>query len=277
MRRESARLKRKENSMRQRLRLISLTVVGLLLGLIATAAVAPAGHVGAQGEQKTETYDVEPFTSIQINGGGSATLTIGDTQSVTITGNSLIVDELDVKVDDGQLVVGSLLTSALDVTGLSDLTYEIVTPSIEEIHLSGTVDLDVASISDQPSLVIGLTTGAHLNIDAMAVDSLTGKLDLDSRAVLAGTADTMQLEVNNNSELDATDLQVRSADLVLNGVAQATVRVTESLTGRAAQGSTVTYITESVTPDISTTTMAEVKEQEFTPWVAPAGMATPAA
>lgn len=261
--------------MQQRFRYLSLAVAGLLFGLMATVAISPAGHVGAQGEQTTKTFDVEPFTSIQINGGGSATLTFGDTPSVSISGNSLVVDRLDASVEDGRLVVGSLATVVTDP--VSDLTYEIVTPSIEEIHLSGTVNLEVASMPAQSSLVIGLTTGAHLNIPAMAVDSLTGKLDLDSRAVLGGTADTMELEVNNNSELDATELQVRSADMVLNGSSQATVRVTEALTGRAAQNSSVTYITETVTPDVSTTTMAEVREQEFTPWVAPEGMATPAA
>ena len=197
--------------------------------------------------------------------------------SVTITGNSLIVERLDAKVEEGQLVLGSPLTSALDVTGLSELTYEIVAPSIDAIHLAGTVTLNVASIPAQPFLEIGLTTGAHLNIDALNVLSLTGKMDLLSKANLAGAAETMQLEINNGSELDATDLQVGSADLVLNGVAKAIVRVTDSLTGRAAQGSTVHYITETVTPDMTLTTLAAIYPLDYTPWVAPEGMAIPAA
>jgi hypothetical protein len=196
---------------------------------------------------------------------------------VTITGNSLIVDQLDARVENGQLVLGSLLTSALDVTGLSELTYEIVAPAVEEIHLAGTVTLDVPTIPAQPSLVIGLTTGANLNIEALSVSSLSGKMDLLSKANLAGSADTMQLEINNGSELDATDLQVGSADLVLNGVAKAIVRVTESLTGHAAQGSTLHYISETVTPDIATSTLGAVYEADYTPWVAPAGMAVPTA
>ena len=260
-----------------RLRRLSMATAVTVLAVMAFAAVAPAGNAVAQGETKTETIALEPFSSIQINGGGSATLTFGDTPSVTITGNSLIVDELDAKVENGQLVLGSPLTSALDVTGLSELTYEIVAPSIEEIHLAGTVTLDVPTIPAQPSLVIGLTTGANLNIEALSVSSLTGKMDLLSKANLAGSADTMQLEINNGSELDATDLQVGSADLVLNGVAKAIVRVTDSLTGRAAQGSTVHYITESVTPEITTSTLGAVYALDYTPWVAPAGMAVPAA
>jgi hypothetical protein len=259
-----------------RLRRLSMATAAIVLAVIAFATIAPATHTAAQGDTKTETIALEPFSSIQINGGGSATLTIGDAPSVTITGNSLIVEQLDAKVENGQLVLGSPLTSAIDVTGLSELTYEIVAPSIKEIHLAGTVTLDVPVITAQESLVIGLTTGANLNIDALSVVSLTGKLDLLSKAKLAGAAGSMQLEINNGSELDAADLQVVSADLVLNGVAKATVRVTNSLTGRAAQGSTVTYISETVTPEITTTTLASVNEQAYTPWVAPEGMALPA-
>jgi hypothetical protein len=263
--------------MYKRFRPLSFIVAGLLLGLMAFTVVSPASQVSAQGSTKTETIALEPFTSIQLNGGGSATLTIGDTPSVTITGNSLIVDRLDAEVEEGELVLGSPLTSAIDVTGLSELTYEIVAPSVDEIHLAGTVTLDVASLPAQPFLEIGLTTGAHLNVAAMDVASLTGKMDLLSKANLAGTADTMQLEINNGSELDAADLQVGSADLVMNGVATATVRVTDSLTGRAAQGSTVNYISETVTPSITLTTLASINPIEYTPWVAPAGMATPTA
>jgi hypothetical protein len=259
---------------------ISVATAAVLLAVVAFAAIAPAQHALAQGSTVTETTQLEPFTSIQLNGGGSATLTFGDAPSVTITGNSLIVEQLDVKVEEGELVLGSVLTSAIDVTGLTELTYEIVAPAVQEIHLSGTVTLDVPTMPAQPFLELGLTTGAQLTIGAMNVTSLTGKLDLLSKAELAGAAETMQLEINNGSELHAADLQVGSADLVLNGVAKATVRVTDSLTGRAAQGSTVQYISETVTPNISLSTLASVSPLEYTPWVAPAGMesmATPTA
>jgi hypothetical protein len=263
--------------MRTRFRPLALALAGLLVGLMAFGAIAPMSHTSAQGSTKTETIELEPFTSIQINGGGSATLIFGDTPSVTITGNSLIVDQLDANVEDGQLVLGSPLTSALDVTGLSELTYEIVVPSIEEIHLAGTITLDVATLPAQPSLVIGLTTGATLNIDAMNVLVLTGKLDLLSTANLAGAAEVMRIEVNNGSELSAADLRVGEAELVVNGVAKATVRVTDVLTGRASQASTVHYISETVTPEITLTTLATVSPLPYTPWVAPEGMPMPLA
>ncbi|TXG86764.1 MAG: DUF2807 domain-containing protein [Thermomicrobiales bacterium] len=268
--------------MRQRFRALPIGAATLLLSVLALTALSmTAAPVAAQGTTKTEEIALDPFTSIQINGGGTATLTFGDTPSVTITGNSLIVDQLDAKVENGQLVLGSVLTSALDVSGLSELTYTIVAPAVDEIHLSGTVSLTVPVLPAQDTLVLGLTTGAHLTIGAMDVQSLTGKLDLLSNATLTGAAGTMQLEINNGSELHAGELQVGSADLVLNGMAKATVRVTDTLTGRAAQGSTVEYITETVTPEMTTTTMASVTALEFTPWsgVLPAAApgATPAA
>ena len=262
--------------MNRRFRALPVAAAGLLIGLLAFVAIAPGSNQAlAQGEQKTLTTPMEPFTSIQINGGGSATLTFGPESSVTIEGNSLVVDRLDAKVENGELILGSMLTVA--TAEVSDLTYTIVTPSISAIHLAGTISLDVPSLPAQDSLELGLTTGADVTIDGMQVGSVTGKLDLLSNAHLSGSADTMQLEVNNGSTLDAAGLQVGSADLVLNGMAEATVRVTDSLTGRAAQGSTVSYISQTVEPDMELTTMASVEHLPFTEWTAPVEMGSPVA
>lgn len=245
----------------------SIGAVALLIGLLAFAA-APISHGAlAQGERISVTKQVEPFTSIELSGGGQAVLTFGTTPSVTIEGNSLIVERLNVKVENGTLELGSLLTSVVDVPGLSSLIYTIVTPSIEEIHLSGTIDLRVDPMPNQSSLVLGLTIGSEVFIPAIDAGTISGKLDLLSTAHLGGSADTLQLEINNGSTLDASNLQVGAAELVLNGVSTATVRVTESLTGRAAQGSTVSYISQTVQPDITLTTLARVEQLPFTEWV----------
>lgn len=248
----------------------------LLIGLLVFTTVAPAANQAlAQGQQTTVTKTLRPFTSIQINGGGTATLTFGAEPSVTIEGNSLVVDRLDAKVENGELTLGQSLTSALDVTGLSDLTYAIVTPSIDEIHLAGTISLDVPALPAQDAIELGLTTGAEVTIGGMQVGAVTGKLDLLSTAHLSGSADTLTLEVNNGSNLEAGDLQVGAADLVLNGVAKATVRVTDALTGRASQGSTINYISQTVEPSITLTTLANINQLAYTEWEGPAPVASP--
>jgi putative autotransporter adhesin-like protein len=255
------------------LRRVSLAAVALLIGLLAVSVLAPVSQdARAQGEDKTITKDLEPFTSIQINGGGKATLEFGPAPSVTIEGNSLVVDRLDAKVEDGTLILGSLLTSALDVTGLSDLTYTIVTPSIEAIHLAGTVDLHVAPMMNQQSLELGLTTGSEVFIPAISTVSITGKLDLLSTAHLAGSASTLQMQVFNGSTLDAEQLQVQTADLEVKGVSTATVRVSEALTGTASEGSKVRYMTDDVIPALTTSSLASIQQVASTPWQAPVNL-----
>lgn len=257
--------------MHRRFRLLTVGAAALLVGLLAFAAVTPSGQTAlAQGQQKTVSTTLTPFTSIQINGGGQATLHFGAQPSVTIEGNSLVVDRLDTKVVNGTLTLGQSLTSALDVTGLSDLKYTIVTPSIAEIHLAGTVDLHVDPMPNQQSLVLGLTTSAEVFIPSIDAGSISGKLDLLSTAHLAGSATSVQLQVFNGSTLDARNLQIGSADLEVKGVSKATVRVTDALTGTASEGSTVTYISETVTPALTTSSLASLDQAPFTPWVAPA-------
>lgn len=257
--------------MDRRFRHLAVAAAALLVGLVVFAATMPSANTAlAQGQQTTVTKTLQPFTRIQINGGGQATLQFGADPSVTIEGNSLIVDRLDAKVEDGTLILGQSLTSALDVTGLSELTYTIVTPSIEEIHLAGTVDLHVDPMPNQQSLVLGLTTGAELFIPSIDAGSISGKLDLLSTAHLAGSATSVQLQVFNGSTLDARELQIGSADLEVKGVSRVTVRVTDALTGTASEGSTVTYISETVTPALTTSLLASLEQEPYTPWSAPA-------
>lgn len=255
----------------------SMVVAALLIGLLAFAVIPIPRQAHAQGEQTSITRTLTPFTSLQLKGGGQATLEFGPAPSITIAGNSLIVDRLEPKVENGTLIVGSLLTSALDITRLSELTYTIVTPSIEAIHLEGTVDLHIDPMPAQPSLVLGLSLGSEVFIPSITAGAITGKLDLLSTAHLAGSANTMQLEINNGSHLDAADLQVGAADLVLNGMAKATVRVTTALTGRAAQGSTLSFISQTVQPNIDLTTMASVAQLPYTAWTVPIVLTTPVA
>lgn len=253
----------------------SMAAAALLIGmLVFTVIPSSSQQVLAQGEHVTVTKSVQPFTSLDLKGGGQAVLRFGPAPSVTIEGNSLIVDRLDVSVENGKLVVGSVLTSALDAVRLSDLKYTIVAPSIQEIHLEGTVDLRTDPMPNQPSLVLGLTLGSEVFIPSITAGTISGKLDLLSTAHLSGSADRLQMEINNGSELNAADLQVGDAELVLNGLAKATVRVTQSLTGRAAQGSTVSYISQTVQPDITLTTLARVEQLPFTEW-APVVVASP--
>ena len=96
---------------------LSMATAVVVLAVMAFVAVAPANRAGAQGETKTETIALEPFSSIQINGGGSATLTFGDAPSVTITGNSLIVDQLDARDAAG---CAGLRRERPRITGLLD-------------------------------------------------------------------------------------------------------------------------------------------------------------
>ena len=261
-------------------RYLTVMAIALLVGVMGFVTITPGANAAlAQGQQTTVTKTLRPFTSIQINGGGKATLEFGPEPSVTIEGNSLIVDRLDATVEDGTLMLGQALTSALDVTGLSELTYTIVTPSIEEIHLAGTVDLHIDPMPNQQSLVLGLTTGAEVFIPSIDAGSITGKLDLLSTAHLAGSATSVQLQIFNGSELDAEQLQIGAADLEVKGISKATVRVTDALTGTASEGSTVNYISETVDPAIKLSTLASINELAYTEWTVPAGLstATPAA
>ena len=83
----------------------SLTSRRLPLSSLIAALLLVVG-VSTASAQSTETYDVDRFTELEMAVRGTAYVSQGGTQSVEITGSEDVLEDLDVRVRNGRLVVG---------------------------------------------------------------------------------------------------------------------------------------------------------------------------
>ncbi len=246
----------------------------IALVLLATAAWAVAPRAIAQNDEVTVIPVIATFTKLQIDGAGDATISIGDTPSITITASPTLQDLINVSEGDGTLTVGFIEGTVLDAIGQADIQYNIVATSLDTINLSGSVNATVDRLSAE-SLTLGLTTLAEIEIDELDVQTLDAKLDFASTAHLSGRADTQTVEVLKGSSYDAAGLDTGSTAIDLSEVSSATVRVRETLSGSVASGSTLEYIGENPVVTVSTSSLGSIAALPFAPLPTPA--ATPVA
>jgi hypothetical protein len=252
---ETCAIRRKERSMRA-----SLFRLGSLAG--AAALVATLGSFSPGLAQADGTpFQVDAFTSLQIEGGGHAIITIGEPASVTVSGTQKDIDQLQVQVWFGTLEIEPENEGN---NTKSDLVYHITVPSLTQIELEGSVTAEVDGLTVD-SLEIEAEDSAKIELTKLAVSRLQVQVENNASVTVAGTADQQDIEIQDSATYDALELDSRSAEIQGEGSSTSRVRISEQLSGQLEDSATVEYITESGNVSISSEDSSTLTQLPFKP------------
>ena len=156
--------------------------------------VAPA--VPASAGTDTEVRALEPFDSITIENSADATVTIGDKQSVMITGG---VGHTQTNVHDGKLTISG---------SMPGMRVAIIVPHLHTLQVNGYGKVSLVGLRDP------------ITIKANGAVQLWG----------SGTVESANLVMNGPSKFQLDKLEAKNLTVQVNGVGDADVFATESLT-----------------------------------------------
>jgi len=135
-----------------------------ILPALAFAAITPAAALAAQ------TIHVPPFRTIELHGGGRATLRHGNHQQVVLIKGDPSVAEIRV-TGDGKLVLSPCRDTCW---GDHELEVEVTTPAIAGISVHGGGDLNAeGGFPRQPSLNLSVHGGGDANVRAIPADNVS--------------------------------------------------------------------------------------------------------
>jgi len=158
----------------------------------APAPPAPPAPPAAPG---AEELSLDSFDSVTLENNASATITIGDRQSVSISGG---MGHTEARVHDGKLIVsGSIPGTKVAIT----------VPHLKALEVNG----------------VGKVTLEGLR-DPVAIKA-NGAVKLSA----SGTVDSAQLVLNGPSKFDVARLQAKNLTVEVNGVGDADVYATDNL------------------------------------------------
>jgi hypothetical protein len=211
----------------------------LLLGAaVATVLLGTSGAALAA----SKTFELEPFTSVEIGSGINAVVTVGGAQSVVAESpNQSEIDELIVEVRDGKLRA----TTDWDIFDLFDWAggdratkIVISVPALTGVAANSGSDVDVTGLSGE-NVELNSSSGADLD-----VTGVTGKafdLNVSSGADLHvdGTCESAKVNASSGSDLRAEKLLCQTVDANASSGSSADVYATGSLRANVSSGASL--------------------------------------
>ena len=139
-------------------------MIRTILPALALTVLAPAAALAA------ETINVPAFKSIELHGGGEATLRHGDRQRVVLIKGDPKIAQIEV-VSNGKLV----LSPCRDwCWGNHELKVEVTTPAIAAISVHGGGDLRAErGFPTQPSLDLSVHGGGDADVRDLPADDVS--------------------------------------------------------------------------------------------------------
>jgi hypothetical protein len=192
--------------------------------------------VRGSGRKITEARDLPEFDGIEFKGNGKVYVSQGTVQSVSITADDNVIDELKTEVRDGVLTISADKWIMDD----SSAEYDIVVADIRNISVSGMGELRSRDTLKAEAIDLRLSGigDVSLSLDADILNtriSGTGDMKLD------GKARHHEIRISGVGELDAYDLITESAVLDISGAGDCKINVQEELVVDISGAGDVTY------------------------------------
>jgi len=179
---------------------------------------------GESFDQKGEfvkQFEVANFRSINIGGAFLIRIQKGDSFKVVADGREDDVDDIEVKVENGQLRIGNQNKSKrFNNTHRVGLT--ITLPTVETIDLSGATLAKVTGFNNVNELKVGIAGASKTVIDIDA-QKLNLNVSGASKVELHGSAKNLDADLAGTCTLDAEQMQIQSADVSASGVSKASL------------------------------------------------------
>jgi len=162
-------------------------MIRTIVPVLAFAAVISSTALAEQ------VIKVPPFRSIELHGGGNATLRHGDRQRVVLIKGDPKIAQIEVR-DDGRLLLSPCDSRKNWCWGWHELEVEVTTPSIAAISVHGGGDLKAeGGFPKQPSLALSVHGGGDADVRALPVENVSAEVhgggDARVRAERTLTAD----------------------------------------------------------------------------------------
>jgi hypothetical protein len=215
----------------------------ILLGLIVSGLIGIAGCDASlpapSGITKQDARVVDPFSSVSVQSGLSATLAMGATQSVVVVGDENLVGLVAITVTDGALTVAL----------------------IDRFHASVGDALLIQIVAAAPLSALSTSGAARLTAQGLAADALALDASGSSTLTTAGTAGRLDATISGASHVEARELVARDVSIGASGASVAEVCAQASLALDLSGASVALYscAPASITTNLSGGSTAEAQ------------------
>ena len=182
---------------------VSIAILG---GALATTGCIGVLH-GDSGPMTSQTVSQTGYTKIDLRGSADLVVEIGPEESITIDGNEDRVENVEITVEDGVLVIEEEGNGLFRHTR-GDLKITVTAPSITSVALSGSGDIDVTGVEGD-SFSVALNGSGDINV--------------------SGEADSANFILRGSGDIKCKGLKAKSVEVSIFGSGDVDVYASESI------------------------------------------------
>lgn len=194
---------------------------------------ASACHMSAEskdrdpGPETSRSFDVTAFERIEVAGPYEVKVATGSAASVSAKGGSALLDETEVKVEDGTLSISPKKHKGIRWTWRQGkAVFTVTTAQLQAAAIAGSGSVEVDKVA-------GDFSGEVAGSGDLGLASVSGgKVELaiagSGKARAAGTADAVKLEIAGSGDIDVEKLAAKSADVSIAGSGNVRATASES-------------------------------------------------
>ncbi len=204
----------------------SLLILALPLALSACGnSASNAASPGPKGER---TFALAGFDRVELKGSDDVRVTNGSGFAVSATGPQKRLDDLDIRVVDGTLIVSHKSKAGWNWSTGEGVLVSVTMPLIKSAALAGSGNLSVDTASDAKfeGSISGSGDLTLSNLKAAEISlSLAGSGDVKAR----GVTKSLEIDLAGSGDVDAKDLSTESLSASIAGSGD----IDASATGKA--------------------------------------------
>ena len=189
-----------------------------------------------RGDIIEESFDLDDVNSITLRMDATVFLTQGDHPGVIISAQANIIDEIDFRVRNRELVI----ENDRCLRSYDPIEIYITIADVRELNISGS-----GSILSENQLVVNdlqlnISGSGKMDLNILA-DDVLGRTSGSGDMHLEGTMDDLNYTISGSGNLDAFDLETQTANITISGSGNAEVTVLQHLEVRISGSGDVYY------------------------------------
>lgn len=194
----------------------------------------------------TRQFEAANFSRINMGGAFAVRVKQGSAFKVVADGREEDIDDLRVRVENGELHVDFRNEGILQWRNRKRIGITVTMPDVESIHFSGATQSIITGFENIDKLDVGLSGACKALLDVR-----TTQLDIDltgaSKATLRGRANQLDAQLSGACKLDATNMTVGRANVNAVGASNADFGTVDDLSSKTSGASSVNGPTKETT------------------------------
>lgn len=204
----------------------AITAISVLI--LGACNQANGEEAKATGKGAERSYQVGDFQRVSLAGSHDVVVTVGDAASVRAVGDAEALDRLEIRVDNGELILRDRKRDGLFWgSNKHKATIYVTAPALAAAAVAGSGDMKIDRVQGD-SFKAAVAGSGDIEIAQIQVDeakfSIAGSGDIKA----AGTAQRTKASIAGSGDIDIGGVQVRTASVSIAGSGDVRIHASET-------------------------------------------------